>query len=77
MDIVTPIAKLLKKRVMTSLDSNARARDELVDMIQPQLNTLEKETFGVVTKAELCGYEDRRDRISQLYAKLIDREAAA
>jgi hypothetical protein len=30
-----------------------------------------------MTKADLCEYGDRRDRISQLYAELIDREAAA
>jgi hypothetical protein len=39
---------------MESPDSNARARAELVDLIESQLNTLEKETFGVVTEAELC-----------------------
>jgi hypothetical protein len=62
---------------MPSPHSKARARAELVDLIDSQLNTLEKETFGVVTEAELCEYEDRRDRICQLYAELIDREAAA
>jgi len=62
---------------MPSPDSKARARAELVDLIESQLNTLEKETFGVVTDAELCEYEDRRDRIRQLYAELIDRDAAA
>ena len=54
-----------------------RARAELADLINSQLNTLEKETFGVVTEADLCEYEDRRDRIRQLYTELIDREAAA
>ena len=62
---------------MPSPDSKTRARAELVDLLESQLNTLEKETFGVVTEAELCEYEDRRDRIRQLYAELIDREAAA
>ena len=62
---------------MLSPDSKTRARDELVDLIESQLETLEKETFGVVTVAELCEYQDRRDRICQLYADLIDREAAA
>jgi len=62
---------------MPSPDSKALARTELVDLLESQLNTLEKETFGVVTEAELCEYEDRRDRIRQLYAELIDREAAA
>jgi hypothetical protein len=62
---------------MPSSDSKARARTELVDLLGSQLDTLEKETFGVVTEAELCEYEDRRDRIRQLYAELISREAAA
>jgi hypothetical protein len=30
------------------------------------------EAFGCVTEAELCEYEDRRDRVCQLYAELID-----
>ena len=62
---------------MPSPDSKTRARAELVDLIESQLNTLEKETFGVVTEAELWEYDDRRDRIYQLYAELIEREAAA
>lgn len=61
---------------MASPDSKARARAEIVDLIESQLNTLEKETFGVVTETELCEYEDRRDRICQLYAELTDRGAA-
>lgn len=62
---------------MPSPDSKTRAHAELVDLIESQLNTLEKETFGVVTEAELWEYDDRRDRIYQLYAELIEREAAA
>lgn len=60
---------------MLSPDAQTRARAELLDLIDSQLNTLEKETFGVVTEAELCEYEHRCDRIRQLYAELIDREA--
>jgi hypothetical protein len=62
---------------MPSPDSEARARAELVDLLESQLNTLEKETFGCVTEAELGEYDDRRDRICHLYAELIEREAAA
>jgi hypothetical protein len=51
---------------MPSPDSKTRARDELVGLIESQLNTLERETFGCVTEAELCEYEDRRDRICHL-----------
>jgi hypothetical protein len=58
---------------MPSPDSTTRVRAELVDLIESQLNTLENQTFGCVTEAELCEYEDRRDRICQLYAELIDR----
>jgi hypothetical protein len=41
------------------------------------MDVLERETFGGVTEEELCEYEDMRDRICELYAELIDREAAA
>ena len=62
---------------MPSPDSTTRVRAELVDLIESQLNTLETETFGCVTEAELCEYEDRRDRICQLYAEVMGRETAA
>ncbi len=62
---------------MPSPDSKTRARAEFIDLIESQLNTLERETFGCVTEAELCAYEDRRDRISQLCTELIDRETLA
>ena len=61
---------------MPSPDSKARARAE-VDLIESQLNTLEKETFGVVTEAELCEYEGKCYRIRQLYAEVIDDQEAA
>ena len=62
---------------MSSPDSKARARAELIELLGSQLNTLEKETFGVVTEGELCEYDERSDRIRQLYAEVIDdREAA-
>ena len=62
---------------MPSPTPKQRARAELVDLIEAQLNTLEKKTFGCVTEAELWEYEDRRERITQLYAELIDREVGA
>lgn len=61
---------------MPSFDSKARTRAEILDLIEYQLDTLEKETFGVVTDAELCEYEDRSERIRQLYTELIGREVA-
>ena len=52
-------------------------RGELTTLLSEQMDVLERETFGGVTEEELCGYEDRCDRICELYAELIDREAAA
>jgi hypothetical protein len=52
-------------------------RGELTLLLNEQMDTLERETFGGVTEAELCEYEDRHDRICELYGQLIDREAAA
>jgi len=57
---------------MPPLDSKARARAELLNLIGAQVKTLEKETFGVVTEVELCEYEDRCERIRELYAEVID-----
>jgi len=63
---------------MPSPGSNARVHAELVGLIEAQLKTLEKETFGGVTKTELSEYETRGKRIRKLYAELINnREAAA
>jgi len=44
----------LEESIMPSPDSKTRARAELANLIESQLNTLEKETLGCVTKAELC-----------------------
>lgn len=52
-------------------------RGELTTLLSEQMDVLERETLGGVTEEELCEYEGRRDRICELYAELIDREAAA
>jgi len=50
---------------------------EIVVLLHEQLDTLERETFGGVTEAELCDYDDRLDLISKLYNELLKRRAAA
>ena len=62
---------------MASFDSKAQHYAEIVELTESQLATLEKETFGCLTKTDHCEYEDRRDRICQIYAEFIDREPAA
>jgi hypothetical protein len=76
MDRAVPLIHFFQGVRHTISRLQKRARAELVDLIESQL-TLEKETFGCVTEAELCEYEDRRDRICLLYAEVIDRETAA
>jgi hypothetical protein len=43
---------------------------ELVQLMQKQIESLEKETFGGVTDAERREYENRQDRIDELCEKL-------
>ena len=62
---------------MPSPGSKAHARAKLIELLDSQLNTLEKETFGVVTEVELCQYDERSDRIRQLCAEVIDDKDAA
>ena len=54
-----------------------QVRSELIVLLEAQLDVLEKETFGGVSEAELCEYEDRHDRICELYDELLERESAA
>ena len=62
---------------MSSPDFKTHARAELFDLIESQLDTLENEKFGCITKAELLEYDRRCNRIHQLCAELNNREAAA
>jgi hypothetical protein len=63
MDIITPVTRFCFKRSLSChppTPERALARIELVDLLESQLDTLARETFGVVTEAELCEYEDKR-----------------
>jgi hypothetical protein len=46
-------------------------RDELIELHSKQLDTLEREIFGALTTTEWREYEERRDRICQLYDELF------
>ena len=45
-------------------------RRELTQLIQKQIDTLEKETFGGATDAEHREYEQRQKHIDELYSEL-------
>jgi hypothetical protein len=47
-----------------------RVRHELTELIQKQIDTIEKETFGGATDVERREYEDRRKRIDESHREL-------
>jgi hypothetical protein len=52
-------------------------RDELIQLLNKQLDSIQKETYGGLTTAERREYEDMRDRIYQLYDELSLLRTAA
>ena len=45
-------------------------RSELIQLAEKQISTLEKRTFGGVTEADLSEYEERQERIRDLFIEL-------
>jgi hypothetical protein len=52
-------------------------RNELIQLTEKQINTLEKRTFGGVTQAEQREYEERQERIRDLFIELHHLAPAA
>ncbi|MGA8493780.1 MAG: hypothetical protein WB711_25395 [Terriglobales bacterium] len=52
-------------------------RRELTKLIQKQIDTIEKETFGGATDVERREYEERRKRIDELRRELERFNTAA
>lgn len=52
-------------------------RNELIQLTEKQISTLEKRTFGRVNEAELSEYEERQKRIRDLFIKLHHLDPAA
>ena len=52
-------------------------RNELIQLTERQIDTLEKRTFGGVTEAEQREYEERQERIRDLFTELHHLEPAA
>jgi hypothetical protein len=52
-------------------------RSELIQLTEKQICTLEKRTFGGVTQAELREYEERQERIRDLFTELHHLDPAA
>jgi hypothetical protein len=52
-------------------------RNELIQLTEKQIDTLEKQTFSGATEAELSEYEQRQERIRDLFSELyhLDRVA--
>jgi hypothetical protein len=54
-----------------------RARRELTQLIQKQIDMIEKESFGGATDVERREYEERRKRIDELHRELLRMNTAA
>jgi hypothetical protein len=52
-------------------------RSELIQLTEKQISTLEKRTFGGVTEAELSEYEERQEKIRDLFLELHHLDSAA
>jgi hypothetical protein len=52
-------------------------RTELIQLTEKQISTLEKQAFGGITKAEQGEYEERQQRIRDLFTELHHLDRAA
>jgi hypothetical protein len=52
-------------------------RNELIQLTGKQIDTLERRTFGGVTEAEQREYEERQERIRDLFIELHHLSPAA
>ena len=65
-----------KGRVLPSRDRK-ELRGELVNLIQKQIEMLAKESCDALSEAELREYDDRKERIDELYDALDRLDFAA
>ena len=52
-------------------------RSELIQLTEKQISTLEKQTFGGITEAQQSEYEERQERIRDLFIELHHLDPAA
>jgi hypothetical protein len=85
-DVHTHLARLFlsllrpassRRRPVMECHNQKQLRDELIELLGKQLDTLEIETFGGLTATERREYEERGDRIHQLYDDLFIMRTAA
>jgi DNA-binding NarL/FixJ family response regulator len=79
---VAPNARLwprfdVPKRCVMQYPNPRKLPHDLVQLMEKQIESLEKETFGGLTDAERREYEERQDRIDELCEKLRYLHAAA
>jgi hypothetical protein len=61
--------------IMQSSDPK-NSRGELIQLLERQLEALQKECFGAATESDLQEYEGRRDRIGKLCDELFEQKSA-
>jgi hypothetical protein len=68
---------LRPKGACLAMCDKKQLRDELVRLIEKQIEMLAKESCDGLTEAELREYDDRKERIDQLYDALDHQDFAA
>ena len=66
-----------RRRPVMEFHAQKQLHDELIELLGKQLDTLEIETFGGLTATERREYEEREERIHQLYDELSILRTAA
>jgi hypothetical protein len=66
-----------RRRDVMECHDPTQLRDELIQLLNKQLDSLERETFGGLTTTERREYEEMRHRIYQLYDELSLLRTAA
>ncbi len=60
---------------MRSFDPK-KSRGELIQLLEKQVEALQKECFGAATESDLQEYEGRRNRIGELCDELFEQKSA-
>ena len=58
-------------------NNQEHVRNKLIQLTEKQISALEKRTFGGITEAEQSEYEERQERIRDLFIELHHLDPAA
>jgi hypothetical protein len=62
---------------MDALMRSEELRAKIIELVEEQTDTLEKQVFGRLTDSEMHDYEERQESIRKLQHKLVDLKRAS